>query len=329
MKTSYFFLIGVFLLGPYSVGSQAEEAVEHLGSGEINWQDGMITTTGVGVAPPTLPAIPAKAMAKRAAISVGLRNLLETLKGVAIDSESTVDNYILKDDIIRAKVSGIIKGAKVLQTKVEPDGSVEVQMGLSLRGELSDTLIPPSFGKFSKASYSAEPDRTLTYPPASPPSQSPFSQRDLPIGGMPSTQESAPSQSLPDLPEPPSQPPPPQAPFMPEDTFTGLIVDGTGLGLHPALVPRLLDEDGNEIYASQVVKRQIAVAEGIVGYSKDLVAASRHNRVTNKPLIVKGLQAVGQKKTDIIVSRHDAQKLQQAGHTSSFLQQARVVIVYD
>lgn len=327
MKSSYFFIAFVFLLFPYAAWSQEDAAIERLGSGVINWKDGMITTTGIGIAPPTIPAIQAKAMAKRAAISVGLRNLLETLKGVAINSESTVDNYILRDDIIKAQVSGIIQGAKILKIRTEADGSVEVLMGLSLRGKLSDTFIPPTFGKFFPVSFSEKPNNSMSFSSPAPSSRTESSQRDIPLNA-PRSLQGTPPKAL--LPEHPSIPPPVPFPEVSEEPFTtGLIIDATGLGLRPALIPRLLDEDGNEIYASKIVQRQIAVTQGIVGYSKDLVAASRQKRVTNKPLIIKGLQAAGPQKTDIIVSRVDVQKLQEADLRSSFLQQARVVIVYD
>lgn len=351
MKYSYFFIACVFLLFPCAAWAQDVSAIERLGSGEINWKDGIITTTGIGIAPPTMPAMQAKAMAKRAAISVGMRNLLETVKGVAIDSESTVDNYMLKDDTIKARVSGIIQGAKILKVKTEPDGSVEVLMGLSLRGKLSDTFIPPTFGKFSPVSYSAPSNPSTTFsspvipslrPPQAkpshpspshptpfqaPPPQAPLPQVDIPLE-KPSYLQKPAHQDI--LAEQSSTPPTAPAPEMGEDPHTtGLIIDGTGLGLHPALVPKLLDEEGNEIYASKIVRRQIAVSQGVVGYSKDLVAASRQKRITNKPLIIKGLQAAGPKKTDIIISRNDVQKLQEAEQRSSFLQQARVVIVYD
>lgn len=352
MKISYFFITFVFLLFPCAAWSQEGAAIERLGSGEINWKDGVVTTTGIGVAPPNLPDIQAMAMAKRAAISVGMRNLLETVKGVAIDSESTVDNYILKDDTIKARVSGIIQGAKILKIRTEADGSVEVLMGLSLRGKLSDTFIPPTFGKFSPVSYSTPSNNSTVFSSPVVPSRtlSPQSTPSHPAPSQPIPLQAASAQTAPPQVDTPLETPTPiqqidptallpghssASPSAPvpevaeEFHTTGLIIDGTGLGLHPALVPKLLDEDGNEIYASKIVRRQIAVTQGVVGYSKDLVAASRQKRITNKPLIIKGLKAVGPKKTDIIVSRSDVQKLKEAEKRSSFLQQARVVIVYD
>ena len=137
---------------PFSV--HAAGAIERIGPGTIDWAEGMVTATGVGVAAPNLMPTQAKAMAHRAAIAVGYRNLLETIKGVAIDSETTVENYIQTNDIIKAKVSGIIQGAKILDTRVTEDGNVEIQVRVSLRGELANVFIPQSFGKFSTIAYS-------------------------------------------------------------------------------------------------------------------------------------------------------------------------------
>ena len=71
----------------------AAGAIERIGPGTIDWNEGVVTATGVGVAAPNLMPTQAKAMAHRAAIAVGYRNLLETIKGVTIDSETTVENF--------------------------------------------------------------------------------------------------------------------------------------------------------------------------------------------------------------------------------------------
>jgi hypothetical protein len=115
----------------------------------------------------------------------------------------------------------------------------------------------------------------------------------------------------------------------PGEIHTGLLVDARGLGLKPALAPRLLDEQGKELYASEVLDRSQAVQAGVAGYAKDLVAGSRQPRVTDNPLVVKGLRSSGAKATDIVLPDEGVKAIQQAEPTAHFLQQGRVVVIYD
>ena len=81
-----------------------------------------ITADGYGRYPAGMPVSIAKIQARRAAVVDAQRNLLESIKGVAIDSETTVENFMLKNDVIHSKVSGIIKGAQVISEEALPDG---------------------------------------------------------------------------------------------------------------------------------------------------------------------------------------------------------------
>jgi len=313
------FYLGVFLfclMFPTGI-SLAQEAIESLASGKINWSAGIVTAKGVGVAPPHLNSTLARTMAQRAAKSVGLRNLLETLKGVTIDSDTTVENYMVKDDRITAKVSGVLQGAKILDTTMDEAGNVEIQIGISLYGDMSNVLIPSSFGKGNPNSFSTPESPSTSSPKLSTPITPP-----RPIDQTPSF---SPLPSKPDTPSISLNSQSSQAP----EPYTGLIVDGVGLGLRPALIPRLLDEEGRELYASTVITRKSAIQAGVVGYSKDIIAASRQKRVTHNPLIVRGIEIRGVKKTDVILTNEDVKRIQQAEKTGHFLELSRVVIIYD
>jgi hypothetical protein len=109
---------------------------------------------------------------------------------------------------------------------------------------------------------------------------------------------------------------------------TGLVIDGRGLGLRPALLPRIVDSQGQEIYVGQVVTRTNAVEQGVAGYAKDVNAAANNFRVTDNPAIIKGLRASGTARTDVVVGQSDAQILRQLSNKGDFLQYCRVIIVY-
>lgn len=257
------------------VGS-IKDVVEPTGSsGKVDWTTGVITAVGIG-APPAQPAnaAQARAMAERAAQVVAYRNLLEAVKGVRLDSTTTVENFMVTSDVIKTEVSGIIQGAMVMDKKYMSDGSVEVTVGMKLTGALADALLPKG---------PTTPQTGLATP-------TPGTQGQL---------------------------------------YTGLIVDARGLGVRPAMAPKILNEDGKEVYGSAWINRDWAVREGMVGYLKDPVAAQANPRVTDKPLLVKAIKVSGDGRVDMVISNADAAALQSASQNLSMLEKCRVIVLVD
>jgi hypothetical protein len=263
-STAFAQLVGTIKDVETSVGS----------SGKIDWTTGVITSVGIG-APPAQPAnaAQARAMAERAAQVVAYRNLLEAVKGVRIDSTTTVENFMVTSDVVRTQVSGFVQGAMVMDKKYMSDGSVEVTVGMKLTGALADSLLPKT-------------------PPAAP-------------TGIVAT------------------------PGVTGQAFTGLIVDARGLGVKPAMAPKILNEDGKEVYGSAWINRDWAVREGMAGYLRDPLQAQQNPRVTDKPLLVKALKASGDARVDVVISNADAAMLQGAAQNLSFLEKCKVIILVD
>jgi len=326
------------------------DAVETVSSGKINWTAGDVYAFGIG-APPALSSNPAqaRAMAERAAFVVALRNLLEVVKGVRVDSETTVENYMIKNDMIRTRVEGIVKGARIIKKQYMSDGSVEMLVSMPLKGSLMDTIVPETFGRSAggqvpvkPALVPQKPSDVKPSPQPSKPPEPPEPPEPAPTPVPPSpVPEKKPEPAKPSLPStattPETKPEPPgpvtPSPEVPSMEFkggvaTGLVIDGRGLGLKPALLPRIIDSEGREIYVGQVVTRTNAVEQGVAGYAKDVNAASNNFRVTDNPAVVKGLRASGSARTDIVVAQADARMLNQLGGQGDFLQNCRVIIVY-
>jgi hypothetical protein len=302
------------------------DAVETKDSGTINWTTGEVYATGIG-APPARPmnAAQARAMAERAAFVVALRNLLETVKGVRVDSETVVENFMTRSDVIRTHVEGIVKGARIVQPKYLSDGSVETLLSMPMKGAFMNAVLPETFGG-STGSVMVKPAPVLPRPadkkptpPAEPTKPSPEKKAEPP-------------RPEPTKPEPRPVTPSP-APSQPTVAFkggtaTGLVIDGRGLGLRPALLPKIVDPQGQEIYVGQVVTRTNAVEQGVAGYAKDVNAAANNFRVTDNPVVFKGISAAGTAKTDVMLGQGDAQSLRQLSGRGDFLQYCRVIIVY-
>ena len=308
------------------------DAIETTGSGQINWTTGEVFATGIG-APPSQPlnAAQARAMTERAAFVVAIRNLLEVIKGVRVDSESVVENFMVKSDVIKTRVDGIVRGARIVKTQYMSDGSVEVLVAMTMKGALMDAIVPETFGR---PLSSPTPQRiTPTPQPPGPAIAPPTTQKTIepskpqpPIAILPEKKVEPLKQPEPAMPAP-SSPGESTAQFK-GGTATGLVIDGRGLGLRPALLPKIIDIQGQELYVGQVVTRTNAVDQGVAGYAKDVNAAANNFRVTDNPAVIKGLRATGTSRTDIIVSQADAQTIRQLGNKGDFLQYCRVIIVY-
>ncbi len=80
-----------------------------------------IVQEGCGTVDPNLPEQKAIVMARRAAELDAKRRILEYIKGIRIDSETTVENLMTTSDEIRSTVEGIVMGAKIVEERFEED----------------------------------------------------------------------------------------------------------------------------------------------------------------------------------------------------------------
>jgi hypothetical protein len=114
-----------------------------------------------------------------------------------------------------------------------------------------------------------------------------------------------------------------------EEPFTGLIIDCRGIPLIPAMVPMVVDEDGQVVYGTAHISRDHALEDGVSAYSRGMAKARDNPRVGAKPLIVKGLRTVKARSADIVLSNADAGKIKGAGSNLSFLHRGRVLFVME
>ena len=113
------------------------------------------------------------------------------------------------------------------------------------------------------------------------------------------------------------------------EIFSGLIVDARGIDAKPAMVPRILDGNGQAVYGPAFVSREFAVQKGMAGYFTAIAEASESARVGANPLTVKGLKTAGPGRSDIVISNSDAAALRKVSEHLLFLRKCRVVIVLD
>ncbi|MEJ2536953.1 MAG: hypothetical protein P8048_07860, partial [Calditrichia bacterium] len=102
-----------------------------------------------------------------------------------------------------------------------------------------------------------------------------------------------------------------------------------GLGLRPALAPKVVDENGMEVYGTGQVSRDYALQIGVVGYEKDLNRARANERVTNNPMVIKAVNVSGTHNADVVISNRDAEMIRSASQNLNFLQQCKVMLILD
>ena len=115
--------------------------------GTVDWNKGVIRVTGIGAGKTAYQKKQSgvyRAQAKRAAMMDAQRNLSETIKGVHVTSDSTMEDMILQSDVVRTRVDAIIKGMSEVSSKYYEDGTYEVVLEMPLFGA-SNSLSEAAF----------------------------------------------------------------------------------------------------------------------------------------------------------------------------------------
>jgi hypothetical protein len=112
-----------------------------------------------------------------------------------------------------------------------------------------------------------------------------------------------------------------------QGVVTGLIIDAQDLQFIPSATPKVIDEDGREIYGSAYVEKEWFEKQGIVSYAESLPEAKTNSRVSGNPFVVKAIRVAGPNSRDLILSNEDARKIRELSKNLNFLDHAKVVII--
>jgi hypothetical protein len=100
----------------------------------VDWTGGKIRATGIGLPPHDAPsATVRKAMAERAALADGQRNLLRTIEQIRIDNSHDIKTAMGNRNFAE-KIQGFVKGYIVASTRELDNGKIEVVLELPLTG---------------------------------------------------------------------------------------------------------------------------------------------------------------------------------------------------
>jgi len=271
-------------------GWGSNDAVQQVDNGAMNYSNGFVVATGIGAISP-LAQNPgmARATAVRAAKVDAMRNLLEAVMAITVSSETTVRGAAIENDVVKTSVEGMVRGARMRD--IDGDG----------RGSNSDIRYLSDTSIEIEMEVHMSGISEVILPPAG--------YAPAPVAG------GAPAPSAPAAPRP--------------GTVTGLIVDARGLGLRPAMSPKIVDQNGGVVYGPGNFTREFAVKFGVAGYSKNLEQAQQDPRVVGNPLVVKGVGVQGANKADLVLATGDVSRVKGADSSGKFLSNCKVMILID
>ena len=283
----------------------------------MDWSgDSKITVQGMGVAPSyAVYAILARMLARRAAVVDAYRQLAEMVKGVNVDSETTVENMMVTSDVTKTKVTALIQGARIVSEQAIDGGGYAVTMEMSV------------FGASNSLATAVLPTNTVPTsfpaPDASVPASTPSSVQ-VNVQVTPGTTQT-PATTIPSVTTPSHQGS--SAAAAPAGQaiggYTGLIVDCRGLGLKPVMSPVIKNANGEPIYGYKNLDSATVIANGMASYTTDLSKASRAG---SKPLVVKAV-GLDNHNGNPILSVADANRVLIENGASGFLDRTNVVFV--
>ena len=271
-------------------GWGSNDAVQQVDNGAMNYSNGFVVATGIGAISP-LAQNPgmARATAVRAAKVDAMRNLLEAVMAITVSSETTVRGAAIENDVVKTSVEGMVRGARMRD--IDGDG----------RGSNSDIRYLSDTSIEIEMEVHMSGISEVILPPAG--------YAPAPVAG------GAPAPAAPAAPRP--------------GTVTGLIVDARGLGLRPAMSPKIVDQNGGVVYGAGNFTREFAVKFGVAGYSKNLEQAQQDPRVVGNPLVVKGVGVQGANKADLVLAAGDVSRVKSADSSGKFLSNCKVMILID
>ena len=265
---------------------------------------GKIVVEGIGGAGQTM------SNGYRAATVDAYRLIAEEVNGVQIDADTTVENSISTSDIIKTKVKGVVKGAKVVSRSVDGNGYYHVVMELPVYGGANSLaaavlpqvpqqgFLPPSdiipVDKIAGVALKPESTGTNAVAPTIPATQVPAVNQAT-VGNL----------------------------YGATGQYTGLIVDCSGMGLQTAMAPAVFTEGRKVVYGLENFSHDQVINRGYVGYSKSLTAGVE--RAGSNPMIVKAESI--DKFCSPVVSKEDAAKILAENQMKGFLSTGNVVFV--
>lgn len=328
-KTLMVVLTAILLVTCAAVAAKATEGVD--------WRNRLVTVTGESVVPPNaVNAAQARVMASRGAKADAYRRLAETINGVHVEGETTVENMLTTKDTIRLRVEATIRGATVIDEAAMSDGSYRVTMQVPLFGgknslagavfERNSTIEPFPDPEFNNETYTpSQPYQPSYNPTPTTPYRSPISRMAFDLQNLQSdattyqqpVQNSAPRQ--------PVRKSVAEYASMAQGNYTGLVVDCRGLELQPVMSPVIMNSNGTKIYGHNNLDIDKVISMGMADYVDNVANVGRAG---DNPLVVKAVD-VKNFNSNPVVAISDSNKILIENYATKFLKDLKVVFLFN
>jgi hypothetical protein len=280
-----------------------EAAAQGSKEGKVNWPEGYVSGTGVGTATPSGSRVKDELRAVRAATVLGQRALLETVKGVKIDSQKRIQDRMAQEDVVNTRIEGAVQGAQIVKQAVRWEGDrpiATVELRLCLGG----------FG-------------------ACAPENSVISVLSL---DQKSEQPGAPSRRLEDAPAPKQENIPPRMQDVTYDSgkpVTGLVLNLQDMVFERVILPVVItagdDNAPLTVYSVRSVEPEVIRTYGVIRYADSVDQARQIDYLGDNVMIVPVSTVT---KDNLIVIGYPAAKLirETTRHGNDYLRRAKAVI---
>ena len=270
--------------------------------GQIDWVEGYISAVGEGTSTPSGNKMKDQLRAIRAATILAQRVLLETVKGVRIDSQTKVENRMVQEDLINTRIEGTVQGAEIVKQNVRWEGdrpiaTVELRICLSgVGGCKSEKSVISALDLDQKSEQTNAPSQRLN---------------DIVV------KQETNVQKVQDIIYDSSRP------------VTGIILNLQGLFFERVVLPVVITiGDGNKpftIYSVKSVDPQVIRTYGVVRYADSIEQAKQNPHLGENIMIV---PVSGVTKENMVVIGFDAARLihETTSHGNDYLKTAKVMI---
>jgi hypothetical protein len=258
--------------------------------------DRVMVVKGKGAAPTdrSLSDADKRASAMRAAKVAALRELAEVLSGMRISGETRIRDAAAGSDQVKAAVDGLVGGAQVVYESYDEHtktGTVYVALTLDGPNGLTQNLLPTLIAHKAVGASAAPAYASV-------------------VASATATAATAPA----------------AAPAAPE-AADALIIDASGKQFRPALINRIVVDNGSVLFEPTSIPVGILARRGCGNYASDVGKAKAvlASHGAKNPMVVKAAGVV--RSTDARISARDAAAVYSADKKTSLLQGVRVVFI--
>mgnify|MGYP006278135587 CR=1 FL=1 len=295
-------LLSLLVLLSGVVSAEVEDSLfDSQKKSKTDWEKSVVRAKGYGVAADHIKnKAQAKILAREAAITMAQRRLLEVIKGVNINSTQTVKNAQIQSDVIKKRLSGVIKGAMIVEEKQPAKGTYMVVLEVKFYGQdgIMKAILPTVKSETGSAGTGSNSSSELQVNDTSPAQDN----------NNTAEQSKAPTQQN-------------------LDNYTGVIINTINVNVKPAMFPKIYSANHKLVYGIDMLNTDGVITNGIVGYNRSLNAAKANPRVGSNPLVINAQGAEGDTKADLVLAAADARKLKRIGAKNNIFKNNKVIIV--